>query len=501
MLDLIIQNGTVYDGSGADGKAADVGILDGRIVAVGHSLGQAHRVIDATGLAVTPGFVDSHSHSDSAILSHPDQKEKVEQGITTSIGGQCGSSPCPAIRDGRLVKMSEFLSRASDVPQGANIAVLAGHRAIRKAVMGMENRLPTAEELEQMKALVRDAMEAGAFGISYGMIYSPGCFADINEMISLASVVAEYGGIAAAHIRNESDGVLEAVDEWITVVRESGVRGVLSHHKSSGFRNHGKVKETVSKMNRAIADGCDLYCDVYPYVASSTSLSSTFIPKEFRDGHLSEHLQNPLLREKWKQRGIAKWKNDLSWVQINACTAFPEFNGLRVSQAAELYGKDVWDTLFDILQRQPSCSACYFTMCETDVEHVMSWERAMIGTDSSVVKNTPYYHPRLRGTFPRVLGRYVRERSVVPLPEMIRKMTSLPAFVYGLSGKGYVREGYDADLCIFDPDTIIDQASFTDPSQRAKGLNWVIVAGKIAAENAVYTGERNGMVLLRKAEK
>ncbi len=497
MFDILIKNGTVIDGSGNAGFAADVAVKDGKIAAVGVALGEAKQVIDAQGLTVTPGFIDSHSHADSAMIPYPLQMEKVEQGITTSIGGQCGATPYPAWEGEKLTKMSEFFARVCEIPQGANIAVFAGHKAIRKAVMGMANRAATEQELTQMKALLVDAMDAGAMGISFGLIYTPSCYANTEELIALAKVAAEKGGMISAHIRSESDFLEEAVAEFITIVKASGARGVISHHKACGAKNHGKVKRTLKMMEEANAEGYDIYCDVYPYTAARTTLSASFIPKEYVDGRLAEHLQDPALRALFREKGLEKWGDDLSWVMLNVCKYDPAYSGKTIDEAAKLHGKDHWDTLLDILSVQPACCACFFSQNEKDMETVMAWERAMICTDSGVAGKNAFYHPRLRGSFPRALGRYVREHKVVTLPEMIRKMTSLPAKVYDLKGKGYIREGFDADICIFDTQSIIDKATYLDPTQRAEGLRWVIVGGAVAAENAVSTGSRKGKVLLR----
>ena len=500
MFDLLIKNGMILDGTGCDGFVADIGIQDGKIVAIDTELSDAKQVIDATGLTVTPGFIDSHTHSDSDTLTYPLQAEKAEQGITTSLAGQCGSTQYPKKVDGEIVLTSEYYDKIDATPQGSHIAIFAGHRAIRTSVMGMEYREPTAEEMEKMKALLRDAMDAGAMGISFGLIYTPSCYSKTEELIELAKVAAEKGGMISAHIRDERDNVIESVEEFITIAKAAGVRGVISHHKASQIQNHGKVKTTIAMMEQANREGCDLYCDVYPYIASATRLSATFVPIEYDTDKVKEYVQDPALRQQFKERNLKRFGPDLSWVQILTCTAYPEYTGLRVSEAAKLHGKDDYDTVYDIIAKQPACQAAFFSMCEEDVKTVMAWDRSMICTDSGVAGKKISYHPRLRAAFPRVLGRYVREQQVTSLPEMIRKITSLPAHVDGLSTKGRIAEGMDADICIFDPDTILDHATFTDPHPRCEGLQYVIVNGVVAAENAVCTGATPGKLLRRKAK-
>jgi len=515
MYDLIIKNGRVIDGTGTPYMLTDVAIKDGKIARIAKNLDGAAHVIDASGLTVTPGFIDSHSHADNALLSHPDLPEKIEQGITTSIGGQCGSSPAPLPPNskGSMIEglgmsneicgtFGSFLDTVSKIPMGANTATFMGHGQLRRAVMGSANREPTAEELEKMKELVRDAISHGALGVSFGLIYPPGCYAKTPELIEIAKTVGECGGMIAAHIRNEGAAVVESVEEFITVAREAGVRGVISHHKSSGDGNHGKVKTTLRMIDEANANGTDIWCDVYPYTASHTSLGVTLVPKEY---HASEYggvvkvLTDPELRRKVKEWNLNhRGDSNLDWILIVRCAAYPQYVGKRLNEIAELHGKDVYETAFDMLvDSGNSVGACYFTMCEEDVETVLSHPRAMVCTDSSVAKGASVFHPRLRGTFPRVLGRYERERGIVPLHEMIRKITSMPAAVYGLDTKGLLREGFDADICIFDENKIIDRAEYTAPTLKADGLNYVIMAGEVVVEDAVYNGKRCGKVLLR----
>ena len=477
MYDLVIRNGKVLDGTGAEAFRADVAIKDGKIVCVGLVEGTADTVIDATGLTVTPGFIDSHSHSDSAFLSYPEQKEKLEQGITFSITGQCGGSAAPK----KDRKVSEFLELVG--PQGSGAALLVGHGTLRYAVMGNQNRKATEEEMEQMKSLLRESLEAGAIGMSLGLIYIPGCYSDTEEVLALAKVVAEYDGVLASHIRNENDGVIEAVEEYLHVIRQSGCRAVFSHHKTAGPKNHGKVHTTLAMIDQANAEGADIYLDVYPYIASHTSLSTRYFPKRFHpegEVNVCKCLSDPQIRGKIKEQ-----LNEPYPIMIASCKNTKQYEGMYLEDIAKLLGKDICDTAFDlILENENSIGACYFTMSEEDVKTVISHPRAMICTDSGVAMGKTKYHPRLRASFPRALSRYPE----VPMPEMIRKMTSLPASVYKLSAKGRIAEGYDADICILDTETLCDNADYVNCSAPNSGLAYVLIDGKIAVKDNQSTG-------------
>lgn len=510
MYDIIIKNGEIIDGSGNKGYTADLALTGGKIALISKNItADARQIIDATGLTVTPGFIDSHSHSDLNFFDSPQQSAKVEQGITTAIGGQCGMSLYPRrkaaatgedIQD-KFETFGEFISGNLSTPQGSNLAVFIGHGQLREAVMGMDKRQPTAEELEEMKALLREGIKNGALGISFGLIYTPSCYADTRELTELAKTSAETGGLVVAHIRNEADHQLEAVEEFLQIIKTSGARAIFSHHKAAYKQNHGKVRKSLALISEAIEDGADIYCDVYPYVASSTALEARFIPDKYRKGaaELVAFLQNTAIREELTALNQKEWGDDLGWVLINECAGYPQYEGKDLNEIAEIHGKSIYDTVFDLLTESGGhCDASYFSMSEQDVETVMRFPRTMIGTDGGAVEGLTTYHPRLRGTFPRVLGRYVRERGVVALPEMIRKITSLPAYVYGLSGKGLIEEGYDADLCIFDAEKIIDRADFTHCDRRAEGLNYVIIGGEIVAENATANGKLKGRLIPRR---
>jgi len=496
MYDILIQNGLLLDGTGAPGVRKQLAIKDGRIACIAEKIsGEATLVIDADGQVVTPGFIDSHSHSDGQFYTCPGQTEKVEQGITTSVSGQCGGSISSETGHG-------FWQDAKSAPLGANMALLAGHGTIRRAVMGTDNREPTGQELEQMRTLLREEMEQGALGVSFGLIYVPGCYAKTPELLEMAKVVGEYGGIVAAHIRNEGDTVVEATAEFIDIIRKSHTIGVHSHHKALGPQNWQKVETTLKMIDQAAGEGIEIYADVYPYIASHTKFSNAFVPTQWKEGvaeKLIQRIRDPENIAFMKQRYYARHK-DMEWALLTVCPGYPEYVGLRMPEIAELRGQDEFSAMLDIIElTQDRAKACFFSGREESVEQVMSHPKVMICTDAGV-RAVPGngYHPRVRGTFPRVLGRYVRERQVTDLPEMIRKMTSLPAKVYGFDTKGILKEGMDADICIFDPDKILDQAEFTDPGRKNLGLSYTIVSGKVAAVDGVATGTLAGSVLFRK---
>lgn len=512
MYDLLIKNGKIVDGTGSPSFFADVGVKDGKIAKVGKKLEGAKSVIDAQGLTVTPGFIDSHSHSDNAILEYPDMIEKIEQGITTSVSGQCGGSIAPkniGEKDDKYIDgigqlsdvlktFGSFADATKDIKLGSNNICLAGHGAIRKAVMGMSQERPSNEELESMKQLLRDAMEHGALGISFGLIYPPSSYADTDELIEMAKVVKEYEGVVAAHIRSESNKLVEATKEFIDIVRQSGVRGVLSHHKACGSpENWGKVNYTLRLIDEANKEGIEIYLDVYPYEATHTTTSVTFVPDSGRD--LMKRLESEDERVKMREHNNTMWwANDYSWIQVVKCEGYPEYEGLFVPEIAKIHGKDEYETILDMIEKSNDrCSSCYFTVCDEDVKTVMAHPRAMICTDASVAKGKTTFHPRTKGSFPRAIGRYVREKNVVSLPEMIRKMTSMPARVYGLNTKGLIWEGMDADICIFDAEKLIDKSDFTDCNNRAEGLNYVILSGEVVVEDAVHNGKKEGKLILK----
>ena len=511
MYDLIIKSGSIYDGDGGAPYIADIAIKNGKIIKIGTTIEAECKIIDAKGLAVTPGFIDSHSHSDRSVIAYPEMREKLEQGITTAVAGQCGSSFAPIALPYRddpkyasRLTMSTLLCEADKIPQGMSTLTFVGHGSLRNAVIGMANRPATAEELEQMKALLRDALDAGAIGMSFGLLYSPGCYAEREELFELARVVGERGGLLSSHVRNESDDFIAATTEFIDTVKASGgAVGIHSHIKSAYKQNHGKVKEALRLIEEANREGYEIYCDVYPYVASHTSLSARFVHKDMRaDGKLAENMASPEMRAKAREY-IYSWCDpsslDFSWIFVDYCPAYPEYQGKLLSEIAKIHGKDAIETGFDILRDAPNTACAYFSMCEEDVETAIRHPLAMFCTDSEVAANREIFHPRLRAAFPRVLARYVRERGVITLPEAIRKMTSLPAKVYRLASKGHIKEGYDADICIFSPEKILDNADFSSCKAKNDGLSYVIVGGEIAVVYGAITGIKNGKIIRAKS--
>lgn len=513
MYDLIIKNGNIIDGTGSHAYKSDIAISNGIISCISENITETGaNIIDASGLTVSPGFIDSHSHSDDAVFDCPDMTEKIEQGITTAISGQCGITLAPAGKDITLENSATFdgfgkeveicktfgsLTNAiKSVPLGSNIMSFVGHGALRKAVVGYENRKPSCDEMKKMKMLLREAMENGAIGLSYGLIYTPSCYADTDELVELAKVVKEYNGLLSAHIRNEGFELIEAVEEFLSVIKAVNIKAVFSHHKSMYQPNWGKVNKTLQMIDDAVREGYDIYCDVYPYSASSTELVPTIIPKELRDSDndgIVKLVSDPVMRKKIKEIYCRKNSESLNNLLVVLCEGHPEYEGMRIDEIAKLRDQDDFEAAFDIIaDSNANVSICNFSMCEEDIETVLKFERSMICTDASVAKANKTYHPRLRGSFPRVLGRYVREKNVISLEEAIRKFTSLPATVYGLSGKGIIREGFDADICIFDAGQIIDRADYINCGARCEGLGYVILGGEIVVENAVYNGKRNG---------
>ncbi|MBT9133763.1 MAG: D-aminoacylase [Firmicutes bacterium] len=528
-FDLVIRNGRIIDGSGNPWYRADIGIRDGKIAYIGKiAPGEHEQEVDAAGRVVSPGFVDMHGHSDGQILQAPDAANIVEQGITTEIGGMCGVTRAPVSEKyfSQLVKYAgsmtdeamqaewscltsfgRFLDRVSELPLGTNLAAYVGHGTVRIAVMGFENRHATPEELDEMKQHVREAMESGAIGLSSGLIYPPGVYSPTEELIELSKIVAEYGGSYCSHIRNESDDVVNAVQEAIRIGRESGASVVISHHKIAGKHNWGLSETTLRIIEEANAEGVVVGLDQYPYEAGGTGLKST-IPGKYHEGgaeKLLARLRDPQTREEIKQMIMTpggNWENLALGCGFNGIMVFarniPGVFGITVAEYAAQKGMEPLEAMLDlVLLSEGTAGAIYSMMGSEDIERIMKHPYTMIGTDGGIIDPGYDSHPRSRATFPKVLGVYVREKQLLTLEDAIRKMTSLPAQKAGLKTKGLIREGLDADLVIFDPATVAGPATYANPHLSNVGIDYVLVNGGIAVKDSKYTGNGYGKVVRR----
>lgn len=503
---LLIRGGTVVDGTGAPRYAADVAVQGDRIVALSRTPldpRRAARVIDASGLVVAPGFIDLHAHLEP-LLRLPDAKSHVTQGVTLALGGPDGSGPLP---------LGAYLDSAQRAGLGMNVAYLVGHNTVRRVVMGTADRAPTAEELARMVALIRQAMREGAFGISTGLRYVPGFYSKVDEVIALARAAADAGGIYTSHLREEGLGLLEGVAEAITIAREARIPVVLTHHKAVGQPMWGKSVETLRMVDEARAAGLDVMIDQYPYTASSTGLSVLIPPWALAGGARAfrERVNDPVLRDSI-ERGIVEY---LRTDRGGGDTRRVQFG--RVTWDTTLEGR----TLFDWAERRgvgPSLEAAaklviegelnggasmiYHVIDEGDVRRIMRHPQTMVASDGRLTfPGDGVPHPRAYGTFPRVLGHYVREEGVLTLEEAVQKMTGMPAARLGLTGqRGCVETGCFADITIFDPARVGSPATFTQPHQYAVGIPYVIVNGVPVVDGGAVTEARPGRGIRKSRE-
>jgi len=476
--DLILRNATVIDGTRAPRFAGDIGVRGDRIAAVGPlDSARAEVEIDATGRVAAPGFIDAHTHDDRLLLSEPSMAPKTSQGVTTVITGNCGislayspphSAATPPLdlldADGgwfRFGSFSAYREALAAAPAAANAACLVGHTTLRVVTMDRLDRPATAAETARMRSLARDALASGAIGISTGTAYTPAAPATTEELIEVCRPLAELGGLYVTHMRNEDDRIVDAMHETFRIGRELGAPVVISHHKCVGTANHGRSPETLALIERtAAAQAVGLDC--YPYVASSTILNTKRLDQS--------------------TRVIVTWSKP-----------HPEFAGMDLAEAAKRMGLDVHAAA----ERLKPAGAVYFMMDERDVQRILACEHTMVGSDGLPHDARP--HPRLWGTFPRVLGHYARDVGLFPLETAVHKMTGLTAARFGLADRGVIRAGAFADLTVFDPETVIDAATFDDPMRPARGIDAVIVNGAIVWRDGAPTGARPGRVLLRPA--
>lgn len=529
MHDILIRGGTVIDGTGTKRVPRDVAIDGIKISGVyKHSEAKATVVIDASGMVVCPGFIDIHSHSELHLLANPLAESKIRQGVTTELVGNCGGSPAPATGMAResllgLAKqldinvnwttLDEYLLRLANLRTSVNVASLVGATNLRSAVMGDCDARASEEALEEMKQVLADTMLQGAFGLSSGLIYAPGCYADTDELVALASVSASLGGFYASHIRGEGRTLLKAVAEAIEIGRRARSRVQISHHKACGRGCWGLVERTIGMVEEARRSGVDVAFDVYPYTASCTSLD-TILPPWMREGGydaIMARLSDPRSRAKAREQMIVpsdEWEAiaaEDGWENI--CVVglkgerYGRFENRSVAQIAAELGQDAAEVAMDMMvDEKLMASAIFHEISEDDVVKVISHPLASIGSDGEA--EAPYgpmaenvSHPRAYGTFPRVLRRYAIEKALFPLEEGIRKMTSLPAERIGLKDRGLIARGMAADIVVFDPESVRDRATFEDSHAYPEGIKYVLVNGAVTIENGEHTRERAGQVL------
>jgi N-acyl-D-aspartate/D-glutamate deacylase len=500
-FDILILDGTIVDGSGAPAYAADIAVTGNEIVAIGELNGaRATRVIDATGLIVSPGFIDLHNHADKNIRDNPGVENYLYQGVTTLLAGNCGKSP---------VRLDEYFQSVEKTGIAPNLGLLIGHNAVREEVMENDNRAPTAQEQAEMEELVKAAMDAGAFGLSTGLIYLPGTYSETDEVVALARVASKEGGIYASHIRNEFDLIIEAIEEAITIGREANLPVHISHYKVADNTMWGDSTITLELVEAARAEGVDVTVDQYPYTAGSTGLANVF-PSWARAGKQEDfqaRLDDPETRARIKADTIkilngARAAGDLSRITVASFPAHPEYSGKTMAEVTLMNGREPTiengaEVAMEILYEGEG-SAIYHMMVEEDVKRIMQAPYTYIASDGSAVayeEDVP--HLRNYGTFPRVLRKYVREEGVLSLEQAIHKMTSLPASRISIKTRGTLAEGMIADINIFDLDAVNDNEDWANPHQYATGFSFVIVGGTPVIDQGNRTEAFPGKVLKR----
>lgn len=490
--DLLIAGATVYDGLGSAGARADIAVRGDRIAAVGELDGSAGAVIDARGLALSPGFIDVHSHDDVAVLLTPEMDFKVMQGVTTDIVGNCGAGAAPYSVAARMFRSfhpepipeweghAGYMSLLDDDPASLNVAVLVGHNALRWGAMGGAARPPGEGEMSQMRSWLAEGLEAGALGLSTGLIYEPGRYASPQEIAVLAAEVGRAGGIYASHMRDEASHLLDSVRETIAVGDVAGVPVQISHHKATGRRNWGRVRDSLRLIDEAQARGLDVTADQYPYTSGSTTLHAV--------------VQNGALSARGEEGALGRIApKDILFASV---TRRPQWEGRTLEQVARGLGIPPELAARRVLNDEGGAVVIVEVADEADVRTVMGHPSTMIGSDG-IPASGSNPHPRLYGTFPRVLGRYVRDQGVMPLEEAIRRMTSFPARKFHLADRGVIRAGAFADLVLFDPAAIIDEGTYASPRRYPRGIRAVLVNGVRVVDEGVHTGARPGKALRR----
>ncbi len=519
-FDLLVTNARIIDGAGGPSVAGSVAVRDGRIAGVGRVTGTAARTIDAHGFVLAPGFIDAHSHSDYALLTDGNAESKIRQGVTTEVIGESGSvAPQKASATRNWSDFAGYFAAVEKSRISVNLLSYIGLGQVREYVMGNDDRAPTAGELSKMIALVSEEMKHGAYGVATGLIYSPNAYAKLDELIALSKPAAAAGGLYASHLRYDGDKLRDGLEEAIAIGEGARIPVHVFHLKVTGAKNAGRMKDVIAIVEAAQKRGVEIAADQYPYVASSTGLIQTIPPWAHEGGNakLVARLKDPATRARirkemddpnpaWENRLISAgtWHN----VQIASLpartgmeTGYKRFEGWRVDDAAKEMGKDPYDFVFEMLIANGGSVSCvWFIIDESDLKLAMKQPWVSVGSDGSALATsgplrTGVPHPRNFGTFPRVLGKYVREEHVISLEQAVHKMSGLTASQLHIKDRGLIKDGMAADLVIFDPATVADRATFTDPFQYPAGIPTVIVNGRVVLDNGRHTGERPGVII------
>ena len=528
MFDLLIKNTKIIDGTGQPAFYGSVASRSGLLTILpADTKVPATEVIDGTGKTTCPGFIDAHSHGDITIGQKFASLAKISQGVTSQVTGMCGLSLFPvdpnklkALQEslspqtekfpdemGTFTNCESFLHFSNALPQSINTFFLVGHSSLRIAAMGFEDRKPTAIEMQKMKGMLREAMEAGAMGLSSGLIYIPSTYADSSELIELCKIVDEYGGIYTTHLRSESTKCLESVAEAIEVAQKSGVRLHISHHKIAGQKNWGNSKHTLKMIDQANDAGISVSCDQYPYTFCMTHLCNCMPPKYFTEGFsaAADFLKDPITREHIRNE-MSDPENDYDNFYLNSggwegvylvkSPKLAEAEKMTISEYANNIGIDPFDAFCKIMiANNGLASAIYFSMCDDDLFKIIQNCHTVVGTDGILRSMDDYTHPRSYGSFPHAIRTFVKENKIFSMEEMIQKMTSSTANIYKIKNKGIIMNNYDSDIVVFDEDKLLDLANFEHPLRLSTGIDYVVVNGKVAYCNKNMTIEKPGKII------
>lgn len=522
MYDVIFENALIYDGSGSPAFVGNVAVLDGKIAAIStEKIANTKRIVNAEGLSLAPGFIDSHSHSDYSLHADPHRLHVLRMGVTTEISGQCGNSISPAAdtmtdetreflrtrKSPLFSSMKEHLEALETWELGPNQRHFTGHGLLRGGAMQLQARHATEEEIAIMQDALAKAVSEGSAGLSTGLSYVPGIYSDTHELTELARTAGEHGGMYTTHSRSESMGLFDSVSECIHIAREGHVPVNISHFKCVGKVFWERCEQALSMVNEALEEGLDISLDAYPYVAASTTTLSAIPPRFLDHGAVAfaKSLEDPSIVEQIRKEiyeiNDPSWDNSMFYVGLDnflivRAEQTPWAVGKTYAQVAAELDMEPFDAVVHLLKlNHGTVYECRFSMCEDNVEMILKHPKCMVGSDGIYMPGDLASHPRAFGTFPRYLGRYIRDRKILSREEGIHRITGMPATRYGLKNKGFIREGYDADLVLFDYETIIDQADFTDPFKPNIGIHQLYMSGQLVMEDNEPTGKWCGKYL------